>query len=166
MCMTERVKYIKETLLCAIESQLENLEEVDAAELGEVVDMIKDLEEAEYYCAVTKAMKEAEEYEEYGKMHYPVMYYGGRSASHEKEMGHMMEDPREGRSYKARRNYMESKETHQDKTAQMKELEKYAQELTQDMIEMVEDASPEERQYLSKKVTALANKITQLNTNV
>ena len=45
----------------------------------------------------------------------------------------------------------------------MKELEKYAQELTQDIIEMVEGSSPEEKQYLSKKITALANKVTQLN---
>ena len=28
---------------------------------------------------------------------------------------------------------------------------------------MVEDASPEEKQYLSKKISVLANKITQLN---
>ena len=41
----------------------------------------------------------------------------------------------------------------------MKELEKYVQELAQDMVEMVEDASPEERQYLSKKISALSTKI-------
>ena len=81
----------------------------------------------------------------------------------EREFPHAFDDPREGRSYRSRRTYMESKEAHQDKTSQMKELEKYAQELTQDIIEMVEGSSPEERQYLSKKVAALANKITQLN---
>jgi len=31
--------------------------------------------------------------------------------------------------------------------------------LTQDMVEMIEDASPEERQYLEKRVSALASKI-------
>ena len=198
--MSDRIKHIKEMLLCAVESQIANLEEVDANELGEVVDMIKDLEEAEYYCAVVKAMEEAEEYEDKN-----MMYYGGRrmpegpmtdwrderryydgmsrhgSPSHsgnsgghtgngtsyysEKEFPHAFDDPREGRSYRARRMYMESKETHQDKTQQMKELEKYAQELTQDIIDMIEDASPEEKQYMGKKITALANKITQLNTN-
>ena len=45
----------------------------------------------------------------------------------------------------------------------MRELEKYTQELTQDVIDMITDASAEERQYLSKKMVALANKITQLN---
>ena len=74
-----------------------------------------------------------------------------------------MRDSREGRSPKSRRMYMESKQTHQDKIAQMRELEKYVQELTQDIVEMVEDASPEEKQYLSKRVTALGNKLSQLN---
>ena len=58
---------------------------------------------------------------------------------------------------------MEAKETHQDKTTQMRELEKYMQELAQDMVEMVEDASAEEKQYLSKKISALATKLGQLN---
>jgi hypothetical protein len=58
---------------------------------------------------------------------------------------------------------MESKELHQDKATQMRELEKYMQELTQDIIEMIEGASPEEKQYLNKRVSALANKLAQLN---
>ena len=57
---------------------------------------------------------------------------------------------------------MESKQMHRDKASQIKELEKYMQELTQDMIEMIEDASPEERQYLEKRVSALASKIGQV----
>ena len=36
----------------------ENLNTVDTRELGEAVDMIKDLAEAIYYCTVTKAMEE------------------------------------------------------------------------------------------------------------
>ena len=59
--------------------------------------------------------------------------------------------------------YMEAKEAHQDKATQMRELEKYMQELTSDIVEMVEGASPEEKQYLSKRVSALANKLAQLN---
>lgn len=45
----ERLKHVKDTLLCAVESQLGDLEKVDAKELGEVVDMVKDMEEAMYY---------------------------------------------------------------------------------------------------------------------
>ena len=57
---------------------------------------------------------------------------------------------------------MESKEMHKDKNTQMQELDKYVQELTTDMVEMIQDASPEEKQYLEKKITALASKIGQM----
>ena len=48
---------MKETLMCAVEMQLCDLGDVDTQELGEAIDMIKDLEEAIYYCTVTEAMK-------------------------------------------------------------------------------------------------------------
>ena len=47
----------------------------------------------------------------------------------------MMRDAREGRSGRSRKSYIESKEMHQDKEMQMKELEKYMQELTHDITE-------------------------------
>lgn len=165
--MKRRMECMEEALMCLVESQLSHLEDVDAQEMGEVIDMIKDLEEAKYYCAVTKAMEESEEREEYGTRYGDWGWAGNMPPQHmEKDMGHTWNNPKEGKSYHSRRMYMESKEMHQDKTMQMKELEKYAQELTQDIVEMVEDASPEERQYLSKKIAALANKITQVSTGV
>ena len=60
MCMMDRFNSIEEALLSVLEGQLANLEEVCAKEMGEVVDMIKDLEEAKYYCAVTDAMESSE----------------------------------------------------------------------------------------------------------
>lgn len=174
----EKLKSIQECLASAAEAQVYDLENVDAQELGEVIDIIKDIEETIYYCTVTKAMKEGSE------NHEPeVMYYGGYRKEHpswrekevedktwdnntiymEKEYPHAFEDTREGRSYRARRMYMESKESKQDKATQMRELEKYMQELAQDITEMIEGASPEERQYLSKKISALATKLTQTN---
>jgi hypothetical protein len=53
--------------------------------------------------------------------------------------------PHEGKSPISRKAYMESKAMHKDKAAQMQELEKYAQELTTDLVEMIEDATPEEK---------------------
>ena len=41
----------------------------------------------------------------------------------------------------------------------MQELDKYVQELTEDVLEMIHDATPEEKLSLSQKMTALANKI-------
>lgn len=190
----ERLKTMKEAFMCAVEAQMYNLAEIDAEELGEVVDMIKDLSEAIYYCEVTKAMEDSEEKEKnmmyYSPMHsngnqnyytekwdhdMPMMYYGGNGSSSnsssgnnssyytEKEFPNAFMDSREGRSHRSRRMYMEAKETHQDKTVQMRELEKYMQELAQDVVEMVEGASAEEKQYLSKKISALSTKLAQLN---
>jgi hypothetical protein len=47
---------MKENLISCIESQMCNIYEADAEELGEAVDMLKDLEEAIYYCTITEAM--------------------------------------------------------------------------------------------------------------
>ena len=207
----ERLKHIKETLLGCVESQMAHLDTVDTEELGDVVDMVKDLEEAIYYCTITKAMeeksgnggeKEYHYYTEYryperdidrenGKMYYNMMpmtytdqgrmYYSGSGSSSSTSSGNsgnnssssggsrnyseyeypMMRDKREGRSPMSRRTYMESKEMHQPKTTQMKELEKYLQELSSDIVEMIQDASPEEKTFLEKKISALATKINQ-----
>lgn len=60
----ERYKNIKNTLLGIVESQLGNWQCVDAEELGEVVDMVKDMEEAMYYCSIVKAMEKQEKEKE------------------------------------------------------------------------------------------------------
>ena len=71
-------------------------------------------------------------------------------------------DEREGHSYENRRMYMEAKEMKKDKATQMRELEKYMQELSQDITDMISDASSDEKAYLEKKITALAAKIGQM----
>ena len=192
---------MKEMLTSAVQGQMTHLESVDAKELGEAIDMIKDLAEAIYYCTVTEAMEGKEK--EQGKqetMYYPVVYYqdrpeapphrdeyqmkgrmyydgrgnssGGNSSGtssngggtrnyteREIPFGESMRDRREGRSPMSRKMYMESKEMHKDKATSLQELEKYAQELTNDLVEMVEGASPEEKQFLSNKIATLATKI-------
>ena len=232
----EQLKQMKEMLTGCVQGQLTHLDTVDAKELGEAVDMIKDLSEAIYYCTITEAMEKKDK--EPQPMYYPVMYYtekegntdgrdmgrrgyqdygmryhggmmpyvyypedeyyrdmdkmkgrmyyngngnsGGNSSSgnngsssgyssgnsgtrgyseHQMQLGEMMRDQREGRSGQSRKMYMESKEMHKDKASQLQELEKYAQELTSDMVEMIKDASPEEKQFLSNRIAALATKI-------
>lgn len=68
-------------------------------------------------------------------------------------------DSREGRSGQSRRGYMESKEQGRDKQEKMKELERYTKELSEDVTEMIGDASPEEKSMLKQKLSALAQKI-------
>lgn len=75
-------------------------------------------------------------------------------------------DRREGRSGQMRRGYMETKEAHKDNTPQdkqekMKSLEAYAKELTEDVIDMVADATPEERNLLRQKMQMMIQKIPQ-----
>ena len=207
----ERLKSMKEAFIGQIQAQLGNLANVDAKELGEVVDMVKDMEEAIYYHTITKAM-EAKEHENKGIEHhshyyteyrypephyfrdmdrdYGRMYYNGNSGSNGNNSANsgnsggnsgsrnyggwggmrsygdgmdsgygygtweydmpksMMRDEREGKSGRTRRTYMENKQMHAEKSTQLKELEKYIQELGQDLTEMVEGASPEEKQLL------------------
>lgn len=220
----EDLKVMKKNLIHCVQSQINgNLKEVDAKELGEAVDMIKDLEEAIYYATITKAMEEGDKekknhkeglgnpYQQsqntmfypvylrdmdkpYGRMYYDGggnynmgdagerMYYGGnsRGSSNGNSGGssngsrnyqermippyyeypmELMRDQREGRSPMSRKNYMESKEKSHDSSTHMKELEKYLQELSQDVTEMVQNASPEEKQMLQQKISLLATKI-------
>ena len=52
----------------------------------------------------------------------------------------------------SRKHYLEIKSMNADKVTQVKELEKYMNELTSDIVEMIQDASPEEKQLLHKKM--------------
>ena len=75
-----------------------------------------------------------------------------------------MRDSREGKSGVGRRNYMETKEMHksntpEDKQAKMRELENYAKELTEDVVDMVADMSAEEKNLLKTKMQTLIQKI-------
>ena len=191
----ERMKYMKETLMNCIQGQLGDLSSVDSKELGEAIDMIKDLSEAIYYCTITKSMEESEEKGKRSEMYYPMpiyyrdmdrdmgrMYYDasdrGNNARGGGSRGYTdynynsgsnngssrnypieLRDYREGQSPLTRKTYMERKMHGGDKGAQMQELEKYMQELTHDLTEMVEGSSPEEKQMLQKKLSVLATKI-------
>lgn len=175
--MIDRLKYMKESLMCAVESQLSCLDEVDTYELGEVVDMVKDLEEAIYYATITEAMNHPEEawnsrmYYNEPKMRghhmrdYPTKGYRDEYTETDYDDDYDLgdrHDERDGRSYNSRRMYMEAKEMKKDKASQLRELERYMQELSQDITEMISDASVEEKSYLEKKISALATKIGQM----
>lgn len=180
---TEALKIMKDQLMSCVQGQLGNIEKVDAHELGEAVDMIKDLAEAIYYCTITDSMEKSEENSK-SKSETNINYYttptggGGRGINYYPDQNRtnyypeqgrvnyytqvpsdMRRDPRQGRSYIRRRMYMEGKETHNDTNSQLQELEIYLQELSSDITEMIRDASPEERAMLHQKMTTLASKI-------
>lgn len=75
----EKLKQMKEALIGCVESQVySNLKDVDAKELGEAMDMIKDLSEAIYYCTITEAMEGEEHGKKSGKGQHGMMYYTER----------------------------------------------------------------------------------------
>ena len=181
----EDLKILKKNLISCVQSQMMNPQEANTEELGEVVDMIKDLSETIYYCTIVEAMENKDK--EY-KTNYYMEYlppYGRQPYIHDpnREMDMrngklyytesrginregmrdsypmMIRDSREGRSPIIRKNYMESKELHHDKATQMKELEDYMKELSADITEMIEDASPEEKIVLKQKMSMLMDKI-------
>ena len=142
----KKLMRMEELLIAEVEKQFECLEGVCTKELGEVIDMIKDLKEAIYYETVTKAME------------------AGDSYKTEKSDQHLSDSRSEyeGKSPRSRQLYIEARHMNKDKATQLRELEKYMQELSQDIVDMIADASPEEKQYLEKKITALASKVGQM----
>lgn len=213
---------IEKLTKCAEMEFEKGIENVDTEEMGEVVDIIKDLAEAEYYAKISKAMDESEYGEDYDwkgaydeherkgyrgqlrdsrnrymsrrglRMGYeePMMipmdyrmdideyksmdpqymrdmdmpnkmYYTEPGMS---RMQGTMRDTREGRSGMMRKSYMETKEMHkgntpEDKQAKVKELDAYMKELSEDVTEMITDASQEEKNVLKSKMQALLQKI-------
>jgi hypothetical protein len=70
----EQLKSMKHKLTECVEKQINgNLEYTNAQELGEAVDMIKDLSEAIYYCTITEAMEGKGQVRKEG--HYPAAHY-------------------------------------------------------------------------------------------
>lgn len=177
----ERLKAIKESLLTQVQAQMAHLDCVDTEELGQAVDMIKDLEQAMYYCSIVKAMEEASEEEKNEALmrYYPIdarrqptrnmlerrrydagemMYYtdDGRYDHYDTDryLYHKGEHVDE-----AKGKYLKAKTTNSDKVSQMNSLEKYLQELASDMAEIVDGCSPEEKTLIHKKLTGLAAKL-------
>ena len=66
----DMLKKIKTTLESQVCSELSDLKKIDTKELGEVIDMIKDLGQTMYYCSVVKAMEDGEEKAEWSPRYY------------------------------------------------------------------------------------------------
>lgn len=183
----EQLKTMKEQLTSCVQNQFNNLNDVNTKQLGEAVDMIKDLAEAIYYCTITDSMEKSDEIQkmrstninyytspttamypyyspgyEHKDINKRYMYYSDKNTPiyyNPSSSMEMRRDPKEGTSYMRRRMYMEGKEQHRDTNSQLRELEAYLQELSSDIVEMIRDASPEEKNILHQKMTNLANKI-------
>lgn len=95
----QRLKTMKENLISCVQGEMGHLKEVDSKELGEAIDMIKDLEEAIYYATITKAMDDSEHKSQHSYQQQPIMYFTERyPVEHYRDMDY-------GRRYYTPRNY-------------------------------------------------------------
>lgn len=166
-----------------------NIQNVDAKELGEVADIAKDMaeimklcSEAEYYFKITEAMDKhfndenmeyIEEYIPKSKRYYsrPYVYdddrydetYRSRMYYTDPSMNMSMRGAThgnmDGRAYISRRGYMESKNNGADNATLISEIRKWASDTAEDVMEMIKDASPEEKAVLKQHFTQIASKI-------
>lgn len=175
---------MKEQLITTMKSHLNgNIESVDTKEAGEVVDMIKDLAEAEYYCQIIDAMNEPVDEQRYGynpnrsartgrytRMGYTPMFDDNEEYTIETGMRRMgyphpnsEEISRYGRAYdsyrNAKRNYTETKSP-KDK----QEMSSYTREHLNSTIytlkEMWDDADPDLRKRMKSELERLVKEMT------
>ncbi len=170
----EKLKNIKCTLVSLVQNELSDVKKANAKELGEVIDMIKDLEEAMYYCSIIEAMEESKKEKESSQSYNNINYYMEPSdgphhyTPYMEYAPYMMRDEKwrdarlynsADRTYNSRRMYMESKQNQATDQQAMKELEHYIKDLGDDLTDMIRDSSPEEKQVLSNKLQQLASKV-------
>lgn len=181
--MDREICEIKKTLVEEVRLALaKGISDEDVHNLGEVVDMIKDIGQYEYYHSIAKAMESEEgskdrrrgywpnpdeKYwldmlggprEVYDPMRLPNMRMGyTRDYERDRDM-----DRRYGREYdeyeRARRHYTTTKDV-----ADKLEMEDHAKKHLMDMMSSVKDiwheASPELRQRMKADITNLANEL-------
>ena len=115
----ERLKCIKDILEDIICEQIKHPKDVNTKELGEVIDMIKDIEQAEYYHAKEMlAYRELGEPSPYDEIH--------------------------------KEHHIESKEVHKKMTIE---------ELMNELSEMAENQSAENKIMMQQKLSNLMNKL-------
>lgn len=129
-----RLTEIQKCLISMVECQMANPDQVNTEELGEVIDMIKDISETKYYCTKELAMKK--KYENMNPF----------------EMTH---NTRDEKSSQYRKMYMDSKELHKP----AEDLREYLKELSEDITEMVAKATKEEKVMLQNKLIELSKRV-------
>ena len=80
----ERLMQLKTNLLGAIEGQMCNIYDADCEELGAAIDMLKDIEEAIYFCTITEAMNGKGKY---GSPEIEIEYGGKEKKGHHQMNG-------------------------------------------------------------------------------
>lgn len=138
---------LKECLVSKVYEQFENIETIDTKEMGEAIDMIKDLAQTMYYCSVVEAMKNGEECngdacseDEYASWAYHV---GAKDSS---------------RCGASRAAYLKKKEENASESY-LTELEVYLNDLKNDVKEMATHMNYDEKELVGNHLTILHSEI-------
>lgn len=161
----ERIHKMQECLTEKAVNELEKgVENVDTSEMGQVVDMIKDLAEAEYHSIISKAMKKAdEEEEEYDKelLRSLKAEYGEESGRRYYDQYRYANGRFAPKGRGTRRGYEEPPYYHMPVNYNDMEYmrDMYIRELSGDISELLNDMTPDERNLLRTKMSNLASKL-------
>lgn len=158
---------MKSELICAAKEQMaQGLDCCDAQEMGEVVDMIKDIYEAEkdcakakYYKSVVKAMDGRGRSERLG---YIPMIDLDEDYDEYSRIPHRDWDEKYGRIFNeyrdARKHYTETHSTH-DKTSMEGKAREHVDSVISSIKEIWNDADPVLRQQMKAQLTTLVNEM-------
>lgn len=177
----EKIKDIKKRLEEVVCEELNHgIENIDCKEMSETIDMIKDLAMAMYYCQITDAMENSgaeygKDYDEKGAYKYYGEPNGGykyyeepkRMVDHSRKptpslspedyrMGeynygrmYYTETENMGNSGKVRMKYMDNASA--DESTKMEILEDYLNVLGDDVMQMIANASEDEKDVVRRK---------------
>lgn len=176
MCTNEtimRMNDLESCLLSMLETEVEKgLENVSAEEMGEVVDMLKDLGEAKYYYSVVMAMEDASEpmgYRRYangrfapsgrGKMGYePMEPHEGRMMDDGMDMGRRDYGGAYGRYQAARMGYNDHA-TAENRRMMEQTADEHMREFEDSIRDMWEDADQRQRNKMKAALVSMANSL-------
>lgn len=162
-----RMSSLEDQLLSMLEAEAaKGLESINAEEMGEVVDMVKDLGEAKYYCSIVMAMQE--EYEPMG--YSPSRRSDGRYAPKGHGMGYdRMEEPRGmGRMdqhgygsaydrYQSARMGYQSHSTAENRRMMEQTADEHMREFEESLREIWDEADQHQRNKIKGALVNMAN---------
>lgn len=157
-----RIKRMKEKLIEEAQSRMQNMDGGSIEQMSQIVDMIKDLSEAEkacleaeYYDCVIDAMEEGGRYGYDGQGGNAGGRSGGRQGYREP---YMMDDDGDG---EGRMGYRDSKGRYARNPNRRRRMRRsgYSEESIDDIRQMMEDADPERKRQLKRDLEELMSEM-------
>ncbi len=158
----EKIMRIKDDLIDMVNEQIAHsgMRAVETREMGEVIDMIKDLAEACYYCEKAKETemclqyKMGDNYSGWGGQKQERMYYPPRVP-----INYNQGSNGGSGSYGGGNGTGGGRRGYNDNGMSSQEVEHYINDLSDELIDMLKGIPPEDKAMFQQKIASLANKI-------